>query len=185
MYPKIGESKLKDKRHRIRSRNWWRLLVGTLLLGVSHRSWKTIPRAGVVASSADERYAGTESSVDAGAIATMIIRSSSKQNASMDLILERMAAAGPALAESHRRQMAFRTRRSIIGVAFPKPYRFQSYLNTWAANIVNDEYAYIHIFKVNCDGCQFGRRWTCLQCNRLSNLSNLIFHLSNCLSFLE
>ena len=162
MYPKIGESKPKDKRHRIRSRNWWRLLVGTLLLGVSHRSWKNIPRAGVVASSADERYAGTESSVDASVTATMIIRSSSKQNASMDLILERMAAAGPALAESHRRQMAFRTRRSIIGVAFPKPYRFQSYLNTWAANIVNDEYAYIHIFKVNCDGCQFRWRLTCL-----------------------
>jgi hypothetical protein len=77
-----------------------------------------------------------------------VVLSTNQPESTSLTILQRMASAGPSLAESFKQQTSFQAQRNTIRESFPRSVRFQSYLKNWAANIIDEQYAYLHIFKV-------------------------------------
>jgi hypothetical protein len=62
-------------------------------------------------------------------------------------ILQRMYEAGSSLELSRIQQASFEKKRRLLKTIMPRARRYQAYLSDWGANIVNEDYAYIHIFK--------------------------------------
>lgn len=65
------------------------------------------------------------------------------------ILQTKMEQAGSALQLSRRQQAKFDSQKGRLMDVFPNKNerRFQTRLDLWGANIINDEYAYIHIFK--------------------------------------